>query len=58
MPQVGQAACNDKLKLSQAVVRAVEAIYNAETPQAKIVARAAERAAIGALDAHRKEHGC
>lgn len=50
--------CPEKLKLSAAVVKAVDAVYNAKSSVEKTKARIAEREAVKALDAHRKEHGC
>jgi hypothetical protein len=55
---VPEAPCAEKLRLSKAVVKAVEVVYNVKTPEGKMKARAAEREAVKALDEHRKQHGC
>ena len=76
MPNPGYVAtnmCADRLKLSEAVTKAVEANYAAKVAQDEAVkskrdvtpfaiavanARKAESEAVEALSKHRKEHGC
>lgn len=76
MPNHGYVAanmCADRLKLSEAVTKAVQASYAAKVAQeeavkskqdvtpfvlAVAVARKAERDAVKALNEHRKEHRC
>lgn len=53
-----QTPCAEKLRLSDAVAKAGEAVYTAKTANQEIIARAAQRAAVAALDAHRKQHRC
>jgi len=63
----------ERVKLSDAVTKAVQAVYSAKLEEAKAIkergsvtsalslladARTAERRAVHALDKHRKEHGC
>ena len=65
--------CPARIRLSDVVARAIQAIYRAKSEYAQAVknrqdlaplklplaeARLAKRDAVKALDAHRKEHGC
>jgi hypothetical protein len=50
--------CPEKQKLSEAIVKAVNAVYTAKNPKDKTTAQAAELNAIAALDTHRKKHKC
>jgi hypothetical protein len=58
--------CAERLKLSNAIVRATAAVYTAkraadadkELLPALVSARAAEMKAMKELDQHSKEHGC
>jgi hypothetical protein len=49
--------CAQRFLLEQDLVNAVRAQYSA-MPQGKVKARAAERAAVKALERHLKTHGC
>jgi predicted hydrolase (HD superfamily) len=46
------------LRLSEAVVKAVNVVYVAKSVKDKAFARAAEREAVKALEEHRKQHNC
>jgi hypothetical protein len=58
MSVASRTQCAEKVRLSEAVVKAVRLIYDAKSPVEHAKARVGERAAAKALDAHRKEHGC
>ena len=53
-----ETPCAEKLRLSEAVVKAVSAVYTAKSAKDKDAARTAEREAVKALENHRKMHGC
>jgi hypothetical protein len=53
-----ETACAEKLRLSEAIAKAIKAIYTANSPEEKIAALAAERDAVRALNAHQEQHGC
>jgi tRNA G37 N-methylase Trm5 len=57
VPEDQESPCDERLRLSRAVVDAGNIVYMATMPD-KLTARAAERIAIKALDAHRETHGC
>jgi hypothetical protein len=50
-------ACEERQKLEQAVVLAVQAVYSAKK-EGLDAARKAEREALKALREHIEEHGC
>jgi len=70
---VDQLLCPDRERLSQQVIRAVQAVYDAKANLTRALrdkkstdpfldpleqARIAEHLAVNALDSHRKEHKC
>jgi hypothetical protein len=58
VPQAVQdTQCPERLRLSEIVVNAVDAIYTVDSAD-KAKARSIGRKAVKELDAHRKEHGC
>jgi predicted hydrolase (HD superfamily) len=53
-----ETPCAERLRLSEAVVKAVNVVYVAKSVKDKAFARAAEREAVKALEEHRKQHNC
>jgi hypothetical protein len=53
-----ETPCAEELRLSEAVVKAVTALYAAKTAEDKATARAVERQSVKALESHRKKHSC
>ena len=73
VPRVPRQVCEEQVRLSQVVAKAVQAVYVAKTKHDQAVkdgrdstlsmvalgeARKTERETVAALEAHRKEHKC